>query len=187
MDATGFDSLARRLAGGATRRGVLRRLVAGALATGGAAAALAGPGSEEAAARCPRGKKRCRGKCIPKSRCCRSDDCPSGAICAKGTCVTGQGTCASGADSCANAGDPFCKDASGKHTGVCHSRLQGGTRCGVFGDASACDQCETDADCIGLGFPPGSSCTQDFGVDCPLCQNNNRGICIIPPELPDPT
>ncbi len=183
MDATGFDALARRLAGGATRRGALRRLAAGVLA---AALASAGP-REAAAARCPRGKKRCRGACIPQSRCCSSRDCAPGELCAKGRCVTGQGTCATGANACANAGNPFCQDASGETTCVCHGRLEGGTRCGVFSDASLCDQCETDADCIGLGFPPGSSCTQDFGVDCPLCQNDNRGSCTIPCGRPDPT
>jgi len=188
MDATGFDSLARRLAGGATRRGALRRLAAGAVAAGGVAAALVGPWAEEAAAGgCPHGKKRCHGKCIRKSRCCGNRDCPPGGICAKGKCVTGQGTCAAGADTCANTGNPFCEDASGEHTCICLKRFQGGTRCGVYGNASTCDQCTTDADCIELGFPPGSSCTQDFGVDCQVCDNDNRGSCIVPCGSPDPT
>jgi hypothetical protein len=188
MDTSGFDSLTRRLAGGASRRWALRRLAVGAMAAGGLAAALAGPGTEEAAAaKCRRGKKKCRGKCIPKSRCCGSGDCAPGEFCAKGKCVTGQGTCAAGADTCANAGNPFCKDASGDNTCICLSRLEGGTRCGVYGDASTCDQCTTDADCIGLGFPPGSSCAQDFGVDCKVCQNDNKGTCIIPCGSPDPT
>jgi hypothetical protein len=188
MDARVFDSLARRLAFGATRRGALRWLTAGAMAAGGVAATLSGPGTQEAAAaKCRRGKKKCRGRCIKKSRCCGSKDCAAGEKCAKGKCVTGQGTCAAGADTCANTGNPFCQDASGQHTCICLSRLQGGTRCGVYGNASTCDQCTTDADCIDLGFPPGSSCTQDFGIDCPICQNDNRGSCIIPCGRPDPT
>jgi hypothetical protein len=190
MDATGFDALARRLGAGVSRRRTL-----GWLGAGSVAAALAGLGLEEAAAaKCRRGKKKCRGTCIPKSRCCptksrccRTRDCPPGGICTQGKCVTGQGTCAIGADSCANAGNPFCRDITGQQTCVCKRRLEGGTRCGVFGNASACDQCTTDADCLALGFPRGSSCTQDFGVDCPLCQNDNRGSCTIPCGSPDPT
>lgn len=186
MDATGFDSLVRRLAGGVSRRGALRRLGAGVMAVGGGTT-LVGLGAEEAAAKCPRGKKKCRGKCIPKSRCCRSSECPTGGLCAKGKCVTGIGTCAVGADSCLNIGNPFCKDITGQRTCICHTRLQGGTRCGVFGNASDCDQCTTDADCLALGFPRGSSCARDFGGDCVVCQNDNRGICVIPCGLPDPT
>jgi hypothetical protein len=190
MDATGFDSLARRLAVGVTRRRALRWLGAG-----GVFAALAGPGLEEAAAaKCRPGKKRCRGRCIPKSRCCptkarccRNTDCPRGGICANRKCVTGRGTCAIGASTCANTGNPFCQDITGQRTCICHQRLQGGTRCGIFGNASTCDQCTTDAQCLNLGFPAGSSCVQDYGPDCLACLNDNRGICILPCGLPDPT
>ena len=183
MDDARFDALTKALAVGAPRRRVLKGI------GGGIAAAIAGMAgrSEAAAARCRPGKKKCRGRCIPLSRCCGNRDCAAGEICAKGRCVTGRGTCAVGADSCANAGNPFCQDASGEHTCICLSRLEGGTRCGVYGNASTCDQCTTDADCIDLGFPPGSSCTQDSGIDCPVCQNDNRGTCTIPCGRPDPT
>jgi hypothetical protein len=183
MDDSRFDALTRTLAIGAPRRGVIKGI------GGGVAVAVAGIAGrpEAAAAKCRRGKKPCRGKCIAKSRCCGNKDCATGEGCAKGKCVTRQGTCATGADSCANTGNPFCLDASGDSTCICLSRREGGTRCGVFGAASACDQCSTDDDCFDLGFPPGSSCTEDFGVDCPICQNDNLGTCILPCGSPDTT
>jgi hypothetical protein len=122
-----------------------------------------------------------------KKKCQADTDCKSGQICAKGKCVTGQGTCATGNDSCAGVGDPFCFDASGKHECICLTRLQGGTRCGVFGNKTACDQCLNDADCLALGFPQGSSCVVDFGPDCPLCGNNTLGQCMLPCGVKDPT
>ncbi len=191
MDAERFDRIVRVVSQIGSRRRALRQL--GGIAAGVAAFTSAGP-QEAVAARCRPGKKKCRGKCIPKSRCCptksrccRTADCRKGQLCAKGRCVTGLGTCAIGADTCANIGSPFCEDVTGQHTCICLRRLQGGTRCGVYGNASTCDQCTTDTDCLKLGFPPGSSCTQDFGIDCPLCQNDTQGTCIIPCGRPDPT
>ncbi|HEU5430627.1 MAG TPA: hypothetical protein VFU81_03140, partial [Thermomicrobiales bacterium] len=92
-----------------------------------------------------------------------------------------------GDDACLGIGDPFCFDASGKHECICNTRLQGGTRCGVFGNKSACDQCLNDGDCTAIGFPPGSSCVQDFGGTCLACGNNTLGICLLPCGTKDPT
>jgi hypothetical protein len=169
MDLDRFDAFTRSLTPTRSRRAALG-LAAGAVAV----AALGFGGSLAVDAK--------------KKKKCKSDgDCKSGQICAKGKCVTGQGTCATGADTCAGVGDPFCFDASGKHECICQTRLQGGTVCGVFGNASACDQCQTDADCLALGFPAGSSCTQDFGPECAVCGNNNKGICTLPCGVKDPT
>lgn len=170
MDPTRFDRLAHSFAHTASRRRVLGGLAASAVAALGFAAA------PTVAAR-------------PHRKRCKLDaDCKATQQCANGTCVTGRGTCSTGADSCAGHGLPFCLDASGKHQCVCFSRLEdGSTRCGYFGNKSACDQCQTDADCHALGFPRGTSCTQDFGVNCPVCQNDDKGTCIVPCGLKDPT
>jgi hypothetical protein len=171
MDPDRFDAVARLLAPTRSRRAALG-LAAGAVA------ALGLGGSLPVDARKKKKKKK---------KCKADKDCKSGQICAKGKCVTGQGTCAAGADTCAGVGNPFCFDASGKHECICLTRLEGGTRCGVYGNGSGCDQCETDADCLSLGFPPGSSCTQDFGPECGVCQNNNKGSCVLPCGVKDPT
>jgi hypothetical protein len=179
MDATKFDVWVRRLAKGENRRELLRKL---AIAAPAAIAAIAATGVAR-----PPTAVAAKTKCKANETKCKKRCCKKGQICANGKCVTGQGTCSAGADSCANVGNPLCRDASGQTTCLCLSRLEGGTRCGVYGNQSACDQCTTDADCIALGFPAGSSCTQDSGPDCPLCQNDNKGTCIIPCGLPDPT
>lgn len=172
MDGSQFDDLARSFSPVRSRRAALG-LAAGAIA----ALGLSQAADTRAKSRHKKSKKKCK----------EPADCKSGQICAKGKCVTGQGTCAAGADTCAGVGDPFCHDPSGKHTCICLTRLEGGTRCGVYGNASGCDQCLNDADCFALGFPPGSSCTQDFGTECQACGNNNKGSCILPCGAKDPT
>jgi len=171
MDADRFDAVIRSLSPVRSRRAALGL-------AGGAIAALGLSRAPDAQAKSRKKKKK---------KCKDAADCKSGQQCANGKCVTGQGTCATGADTCAGIGDPFCFDASGKHECICQTRLQGGTVCGVFGNASACDQCQTDADCLAMGFPAGSSCTQDFGPQCQACQNNNKGICTLPCGVKDPT
>ena len=169
MDPRRFDAVARALSPVRSRRAALG-LAAGALTAFGLTGAPPVVGAKH------------------KKKKCKSDaKCKSGQICAKGKCVTGQGTCNAGDDACLGIGDPFCFDASGNHQCICNTRLQGGTRCGVFGNASGCDQCQTDADCTALGFPQGSSCVQDFGGTCVACQNNNKGICLLPCGVKDPT
>jgi hypothetical protein len=158
VDATRFDRVAEFLGATGSRRTAL------GLALGGL---LGGPGLGDVQA--GRRKKRCR------KECCRNRDCGSGEICAGGRCVVGRGDCPAGADECRDettcAGDLQCS---------CFQRLEGGTRCVQFTlENGACDQCETDADCRALGFPPGSSCIRDDGPDC-SCKADNKGFCAEP-------
>jgi hypothetical protein len=182
-----FDTLVHSLSVSRPRRAVLG-LAAGLAAALGATRATVVEAKHVAAAKhhqkrhkhhkrkCPQGQEKCATKC-----------CQTGETCASDQCVTGQGTCQAGDDACLGIGDPFCFDASGQHECICQTRLQGGTRCAYFGNASQCDQCETDADCTALGFPPGSACMQDYGGTCVACQDNNKGICAIPCGSPDTT
>lgn len=82
MNNTRFDWLARSMS---SRRAFNRALA-------GAGASLPGLRiiNDVGAASCPKGKKRCGKKCIPKHRCCTTDQCrpkTSGKVCKKGRCV----------------------------------------------------------------------------------------------------
>ncbi len=82
MNNTRFDWLARSMS---SRRAFNRALA-------GAGASLPGLRiiNDVRAASCPKGKKRCGKKCIPKHRCCTTDQCKpknSGQICRRGRCV----------------------------------------------------------------------------------------------------
>lgn len=72
---------------------------------------------EVRAAQCPKGKKRCRKKCIPKRRCCTNAQCKprnSGRVCKRGRCVCRAGTrpcgkrCLPRAVACRPTPDAFC-------------------------------------------------------------------------------
>ncbi len=167
MHPNRFDAMARSVAPIRSRR-ALFGLAAGAMT------ALVGSGSIDVQAQ-PRAKKKCKaGETKCKKKCCKTGD-----ICAKGKCVTGQGTCADNADACESATGAICK-CSQSAAGLCLRRLQGGVRCGIQLNKTACDQCLNDADCHALGFPPGSSCVKDSGAECPLCASNTLGMCVAP-------
>jgi hypothetical protein len=169
MDASGFDGLVRSLARLRTRRAALR-LTAGALVAAGGASVAAGDAKQ-------RRKKKCKGGRVPcDGQCCAEDK-----VCVGGECVSAQGTCASGDNSCNGDAAISCSNPnSGGADCACYLRLQGGTRCVQFTlDKGACDQCKTDADCVALGFPKGSSCIRDDGPDC-ACNANARGYCGEP-------
>ena len=81
MDSSSFDRLTRLVASSPTRRalggGVLGSLIA-----------VLGFGEVEAAP-CPKGKKRCKKKCIPRRNCCTNSECrpaATGRVCKGGRC-----------------------------------------------------------------------------------------------------
>lgn len=116
MDAQRFDSLARMLATGKTRRSFVKSLAGGLLA---AVAGGIGVGAVEAArcrepgnscekdahccsgscakgkngrktCVCPEGTKPCKGDCIPAKACCTRDDCPASPdACHRAACTGG--------------------------------------------------------------------------------------------------
>lgn len=82
MDSASFDRLTRFVGKSASRR-LLGGAVLGTLTT------LLGIDAAEAA-RCPRGKKKCKKRCIPRKACCTNANCkPSatGRVCKRGRCV----------------------------------------------------------------------------------------------------
>ena len=196
MDPNHFDAWARTLS---SRRTALTSLVGGGLAT-----LLGLPSVEEAGAepkRCPRGKKTCGRRCIPKNReccnrnqkqcgkkciakskCCKDADCgnssefPEFSICAKGTCVTGQGTCAAGANAC--NGNGAC-GVAGSGCQCFQTKNPARTRCGDNDQLGSCGGCVNDADCA-TEYPriPGVFCAEGFGTFCP-CAAGGR-FCMAP-------
>jgi hypothetical protein len=159
--------LVRRLASGLTRRDTVRGLVAGA--------AMAAAGESALGVAEARKRRRRRGHGV-------------GGGGGDGGVVGGPGTCAAGADACASATGAICTCRNGRR-GLCRTRMGGGTVCaiGITKPATtACDQCRFDDDCFALGFPPGSSCVQDFGPNCLLCGDGSLGSCMAPCGLEEP-
>lgn len=94
MDQNRFDALAKWTAVAATRR---RGLALVALLGLGAALPYAGEAHKNDV--CNKKQKRCGNRCIHKSRCCTSADCPakSGQRCQKGFCRCPENTTVCGA------------------------------------------------------------------------------------------
>ena len=167
MDADRFDTVARSLVRPRSRRSVLARAAGSLAALGIAGAGLVAPAA--AKRKCSSGETKC------KKKCCRE-----GEACVKGKCVTRDGDCASTAAACQSSTGAICH-CRGNNAGLCHRRMSDDAiRCAIFLDASTCDQCANDQECLDLGFPPGSSCVQDYGPTCPLCSNNSLGSCVAP-------
>jgi len=53
-----------------------------------------------------------------------------------------------------------------------------------FDAAVNCKACTQDADCLALGFPPGSACVQLGGQFCNGCEATNNRACL-PTAIPD--
>lgn len=114
--STGFDRLARSLS---SRRSTLGHLVVGGVL---AALGLQGGSPEAAAAPCPKGKKHCKGRCIPKRACCTTAQCrpaATGKVCRQRRCVCRpdtklcQGRCIHPAAACPPQPDAACPPGGG--------------------------------------------------------------------------
>lgn len=187
MDAQHFDALARRLR---SRRTILAGLAAG-LATTLHRATVDDAGAK--AKPCPKGKKRCGKRCIPKrtpcckagmkqcgkrciarNKCCNHADCGARRLCAGGRCVIGQGTCQTGANFCpAGLARDTCS-VGGRC--LCVQSTAGRTRC-VENQTFVCGGCVNDADCA-RDHPkyPGVVCVQAPGI----CGCGGSTVCMPP-------
>ncbi len=113
MDSLAFDRLTQLVAAARSRRSLGGTVV-------GAVAGLLGL-VPAAAAPCPKGKKKCRGKCIPKKSCCTLADCRPATtrrICRKRRCVCHPSTkpCKG---RCVDLGTPCCGPGSKPCEGRC--------------------------------------------------------------------
>jgi hypothetical protein len=182
MDVSRFDRLTRLLAAG-SRRQIVGFL--GGVITSQAAIRLDDTKAKKKKKKCKHGEKHCgsKRKCFdlqsdPKHCGNCGTVCGVGEACVLGQCViVGPGDCPGTADSCDAGGTVGCGDNSDCS---CFQRLEGGVRCVQFLlPFGACDQCETDADCVDLGFPPDSSCIKDDGPTCE-CLADDKGFCGEP-------
>jgi hypothetical protein len=202
MDGTRFDALARSLAGGTSRRGLL-----GGLAALAAGAAAAGP----TAAACPPGQVSKRGKCLcrltgrpPANDVC---PCPAGQVdtgdglgclgcrsvadcplddpcrppeCLAGTCATK--TVAEGQQGACDAGEVCCG-------GAC-TFIGSDANCQACGDSCAAgtERCDPDTGCVtcyqvGETLPGGICGIDTVGLCCngrcsgSICCSDEGGTC----------
>jgi hypothetical protein len=145
MDSDRFDSLSRTI----SSRRVLGAAIAGTL--GG----LLGLG-EAIAAPCPKGRKRCRKRCIPKKQCCTTGNCRPGAtgrVCQRGRCV------------CPPARPKLCGGRCVPAAGCCTAaECPQGAICSVAG---AC-VCPAGSSSCGArcALPEGASCVGRPSSDC---------------------
>jgi hypothetical protein len=194
MDARHFDSLARRLSGGLTRRGLVAIL--GAL-TGTGSLAICGRHMAEAKRRKKRKKKRCSPNCAGKTcgdNGCRGScgTCGASQQCCNGACIPStqccNGTCGPGFACCANSCVNLATDPN--NCGFCGRACADG---GCVHGACTCNGGTTTCPCTSptcnarlQGSPPActegpatTDCSTDDG--CPLgsvCLTNSK--CSVP-------
>lgn len=196
MDGNRFDDLSRHIAGGASRRTVLRGLVAGLLGALGLRAAAdaqvsqafcgnvicaANPGVCKPGCACcvfANGNSRCMppGNCTGTIASPTTTGAPTTTTAAPTTTTTTtpspyQGTCLAGQDLCTEGGME-CNDTIGC---VCVVGLSGGTICA---GTLACNDCSTDAECVTF-LGPGSVCGLPSEI-CSFCSQPGGRFCAGP-------
>lgn len=145
MDGDRFDTLTRTI-------GSRRALVA---AIAGGFATLLGGGTA-AAAPCPKGKKRCRRRCIARRHCCTTANCrpaTTGRVCRKGRCT------------CPAARPKRCGDRCLPAASCCSSaECPAGTACSAAGVCV----CPAESTACGgrCGLPEGAPCTMGNFQSC---------------------
>ena len=178
MDANRFDAATRDFFHSASRR----RVLAGIAALVATTSILA---EADAKSRNQKKKKLKRNsfgcvnvgqKCYGKSEACCSGICEGGKK--HGKCVGHNvGSC--------GAGDGTCSEsiACGPNQSRCYQTTG---NAGYCGDANTCfcAACQKDADCLAMGFPPGSACVLCLGVRDGVCGGINGSdgtACVKPP------
>ena len=100
----------------------------------------------------------CGNRCEAGQSCCggRCRACPCGSVRINGRC---HAVCQDGRNACRLGGG-----CNGNPACTCVKRVGGGAVC--VGGAGDCNGCESDADCAGPGFAPGSVCVDSSGGCC---------------------
>ncbi|MDP9366962.1 MAG: hypothetical protein M3Q03_01595 [Chloroflexota bacterium] len=152
MDEQSFDTFAKAVAGGTSRRGALKTLVAGIVA-GLGGMAVRGTAAKEKAAQgsdsCPPETPRlCPTTCgLTCAGCCEDNDCPDGEACHNGSC----GTCDATGEPCTPgsccSGNGCVEVAKGEYGCVaCHCSIQGADCTTLNGYDGTCDRCFCQSD-----------------------------------------
>lgn len=194
MDRQRFGALAQLMTNGPSRRDVLRGLAGVGLGLG----TRRLPDLAEAKKKGKRKKKSKKPRpnafgCLDVGAACASEEqCCSG-ICegkkGKRKCRAHDvGTCDQADPGICEAGNIFQALCNGKDCG-CFRTTGGSNVCAGLFDVSECADCKKDADCLALGFPPGTACAPISGdMVCEgICEG---GMACMPPcgtEPPEPT
>jgi hypothetical protein len=175
MEHRRFDAIVEQLAAEPRpRRGALR-LVAAAALSGLFARAGLGERTAEAGV-CAKVGKPCR----------RAEQCCSG-ICSgkagKKTCRShGAGTC-NGRHNICTTPNPYLVFCNSSALCACIQTTAGSSFCSDLRYPSfVCADCERDADCVALGFPPGSACAPFTAGTCSgVCaEEGTTTVCVRP-------
>jgi hypothetical protein len=171
MNQDHFDALTRSLGTTVSRRGLGRVLAAGGLG------ALVGTafGALDVDAKKKRHKKKRRRQQL--SSPVVTTEPPGRKI---GSCTRLRNRCA-----VTDPGIALCDPPN--QFAACLLTASGEPFCGTlfdFAPAVNCQSCTQDADCLALGFPPGSACVQLGGQLCNGCEATNGRACM-PTAIPD--
>ena len=178
MNATSVEAVTRSLTSAPSRRDVLRGLAGTGIGLG-----LAG-WSAPADARKKRKRRKKAKKAKPNAYGCLEvgDPCKNADHCCSGICQgkKGKKKCqAHGMGTCDQEGPGYCTTpnpalglCSNSANCACIRTTAGSNFCYDAGaeGGSACADCQQDADCEALGFPPGSACA-------PVLQGRCVGLC----------
>jgi hypothetical protein len=196
MNTTPFTAVTRSLISLPSRRHILRSLAGAGLGLGSARL----PDFVEANKKRKRKKKNKKAKpnefgCLSVDKTCKnSKQCCSG-ICegkkGKRTCrAHGTGTCDQKAPGICTAPNPLLTRCNNSDQCACIRTTAGSNFC-YDQDADAgsdCADCQQDADCEALGFPPGTACAPVFAGACSgACETGM--YCVVPcgtePPVPE--
>jgi hypothetical protein len=166
-----FEDLTRSLSGVPSRRNLLGGLVAGVLGLG------ATPFSDLAAAKKKRKRKKKEKKAKPNAFGCLEvgDPCQSEEQCCSGICdgKKGKNQCRAHDTGTCNQEGPILVPCNNQSNCGCFGTTASSFVCAELFPPSECAACQRDADCLALGFPPGSACAP-FG-ECKV-----GTACMVP-------
>jgi hypothetical protein len=189
-----FDALMRSLFSMPSRRHLLHGLAGAGLGLG----VSRFPAGVEGKKRKPKKRKPRKAKpnefgCLSVGQTCKSgEQCCSG-ICdgkkGKKTCrAHDTGNCEQGGPQICTSGPPQSLTCNNEAYCRCFGTTAGSIVCSRFDQMQSCADCQQDADCIALGFPPGSACAPVSVGPCGgQCESGMA--CVIPcgAEFPEPT
>src|SRR5690606_28234845 len=146
---------------------------------------------EAVAAPCPRGKKRCRQRCIPKRQCCTNGNCRpgvTGKVCRRGRCV-----CRPGTRRCRGRCIPATRCCTSATCGAGRECVKGACLCATGSvpcNGGCCEICgpASDGVCAPQCHPEATVLSACDGGRCCACgsslsrmQCNGRCVDICPP------
>lgn len=181
MDGSEFDEVTRAIS--RSRRSVMAMSLV--IATGWLGAAAADAKKKH---RHKKHKKR-KPKATPNAYGCLEvgDPCSSEEQCCSGICE-GKSCRAHGTETCDQTMPGACTNPNpelsacgGSQSCFCVQTTAGSNFCGELYYANKCADCQKDADCEALGYPPGSACAPFAAGNCAAFGCGETGMACLPP------